>query len=107
MDHVFNLPNLTFWSASVRRRIHDNGIVGVATADLTFYKLHTIIYKPADRSIFQPGRYSILLCLGDHSLGGINMSDRCTGSRGCEGSSSGIGKEIQYFDRSAGVADLF
>ncbi len=34
------------------------------------------------------------------------MSDSCTCSRGCEGSSSGIGKEIQYFDRSAGVADL-
>ncbi len=41
---IFNLPNLTLWSTSIRRWIHDDRVVFVSTTDLAFNEFHTVIY---------------------------------------------------------------
>ena len=51
MDRIFDLPDLALRTATVGRRVHDDGIVVVATADLTLYEFYTVIDQPADRSV--------------------------------------------------------
>ena len=51
VDGVFNFPDLTLWSTAVGRRVHDDRVVVIATADLALYEFHTVIDKPADRGI--------------------------------------------------------
>ena len=107
MDRFFYFPDFPFWSAAVRWRIHDNGIVMIAAADLTLYEFYTVIDDPADRRIAKSGRTGIFLCPGDHALGGIYVCNTCSGSGSGERSTAGVGKEVQNFDRAAGIFDLF
>src|SRR5699024_6040350 len=107
MDHIFDLPDLAFWAPSVRRRIHDNGVVGIAAAYLTFYKLYAVIHQPTDGSVLQSGRDSIFLCPSYHAPGGVHMGDlsACGGCR--KGGSACVGEKVQHFDRASRVAYLF
>ena len=82
-------------------------VIMVAAADLTLYEFGTVIYKPADRRIFQPGRDGIFFCPGNHTLRSVHMGNSGT-CGGCgQGSAAGVGKEVQYLDRTSGIADLF
>ena len=107
MDHILDLPDLTFRTPSIRRRIHDNSIVCIPPAYLPFYKLYTVIYQPADRGVFQSGRHGILFGPCYHSFRSIHMCDLCSGSRRGQCSSAGVCKEVQDFDRTSGMPDLF
>ena len=80
MDRILNLPDLALRSAAVRRRIHNDRIIMISSADLTLYELHAVIHKPADRRTGKSGSGSILFCPVDHTLGSIHMSNRSTGS---------------------------
>lgn len=51
VNRFFNFPDFTFWSSAVRWWIHDDGIIVIAAADLTFYEFYTVINQPADRSV--------------------------------------------------------
>ena len=51
----FDLPDLALWSSAVGWWVHNDRIIAIATADLTFYEFHTVINDPADRSIFEYG----------------------------------------------------
>lgn len=55
MDRFFNLPDLALRPTAVRWRIHDDRVIAVAAAQLTFDKFRTVIDKPADRSIIESG----------------------------------------------------
>lgn len=103
MDRFFYFPDFPFWSTAVGRRIHDNGIVMIAAADLTLYEFYAVIDDPADRRIAQSGRTCIFLCPGDHALGGIYVCNARSGSGSGKRSTAGIGKEVQNFDRAAGI----
>ncbi len=100
VDHIFDLPDFSFWSAPVRRRIHDDRIVSIAAADFPFYKFDTVIHKPADRRIFQTGRDRVFFRPCDHSFGSVHMSDLCAGSCSCECGAACVGEQIQDFDRA-------
>ena len=93
MNCILNLPDLTFRSSSIRRRIHDNRIVVIAAADLPLYKFLAVIHQPADRCIFQSGALRILLRPCHHSFGGIHMSNRSTCCRCCQCRTTRIGKQ--------------
>ena len=80
MNCFFNLPDLTFWSTSVRWWIHDDRIVVISTADLTFYKFHTVIYQPADRRFRKPRCSCVFFGPGNHTLGSVYVCNLCTGS---------------------------
>ena len=107
MNCLFNLPDFSFWSSPVRRRIHNDSIVMVAPADFPLYKFYAVIYNPANRSIFQPGRSCIFLCPCHHTFGGVHMSDGSSGSSSSQCSTAGICKKIQHFDRTTGIFDFF
>ena len=76
MDTILNLPDLPLRSTSIRRRIHNDCIIMIPSANLTLNKLHTVIHQPADRSISQTGSNRILLRPGNHTLRSIHMSNR-------------------------------
>ena len=106
VNTVLNFPDFTFWSSTVGRRVHDDGIVVISSADFTFYEFYAVVYQPADRGIAQSGSYGVFFCPGNHSFGCVYMGDRSTGCCGCESGTACIGKKIQYFYRASGVADL-
>ena len=94
MNGILDLPNLPFWSAAVRRRIHNDSIVMIAAADLTLYEFYAIIHDPADRRVLKAAGLRVLLCPGDHALGGVNRGHGSSGFRSCQCCSSGVGEEV-------------
>ena len=107
MNRFFYFPDFSFWSATVRRRVHDDGVVMIAAADFTLYEFYTVIDDPADRCISKSGRTCIFFCPGNHAFGGIYVCNACSGSGSGQGSSAGVGKEVQNLDRASGFFDLF
>ena len=106
MNCFFNLPDLTFWSTSVRWWIHDDRIVVISTADLTFYKFHTVIYQPADRCFRKSGCSCIFFGPGNHTLGSVYVCNLCTGSGSSQSCTACVSKKIQDFDRASGFTNF-
>ena len=106
MDTILNLPDLPLRSTSIRRRIHNDRIIMIPSADLTLNKLHTVIHQPADRSISQTGSNRILLCPGNHTLRSIHMSNRSSRCRCRQSRTTCICKKIQHLHRTSRIADL-
>jgi len=107
MNSIFYLPDFSFWTSSVGRRIHNNGIIMIAPADFPFYEFYAVINKPADRSVCKSGGGSVFFCPGNHALGSVYMGNACAGSGSGQSRASCVGKKIQYFYRSSGIADFF
>ena len=105
-DTVLDLPDFTFRPSSVGRRIHDDGVIVIAPADLPLDKFAAVIHQPADGRFSQSGELGVLSCPADHALGCIHVCDLGTrrGSRGR--SAAGVGEEIQNTDIFSG-ADTF
>ena len=51
----FDLPDLALWPSAVGWWVHNDRIIVIAAADLTFYEFYTVINDPADRSISESG----------------------------------------------------
>ena len=107
MDRILDLPDLALRSAAVRRRVHNDRIVMISSADFTFYELHAVIHKPADRCTGKSGSSSILFCPVHHTLGSVHVSNGSAGCSCSQSSAAGIGKKIQHLDRASRIADLF
>ena len=55
INTLLDFPDFPFRSPPVGRRVHNDRIVMIATADFTLHKLHAVIHKPADRGITESG----------------------------------------------------
>ena len=106
MNGILNFPDLAFWSSSIGRRIHDNCVIVIPPADFTLYKLHAVIYQPADWCISKTTCCRILFRPGNHSLRGIYVCNGCTCGCRRKSCTTCISKQIQNLDRSASLADL-
>ena len=106
MDRFLDLPDFPFWSAAVGRRIHDDRVIMVAAADLTLYEFDTVVHDPADRSVLETGGNRIFLCPGNHTLRSVYMCNACSCCSSGKGSATGVGEEVQHFDRASGFTDL-
>lgn len=60
MNRLLDFPDLALWSSSVGRRVHDDRVVVVASADLALDKFGAVIHKPADRLVRKAGHGSVL-----------------------------------------------
>ena len=104
VDGIFDFPDFTFRASAVGWRIHNDGVVMVAPADLALYEFDTIIHQPADRRVLKSGRYCVFFCPCDHALGGVHMgyAGACSGCSKC--GTAGVSEQIQYFNRSSGIS---
>ena len=104
---ILQLPDLAARAAAVARRVHDDGVVGLAAADLALDELRAVVHDPADRRVGQTADLCVLLRPGDHALRGVHVADaRARGETG-DARPAGVGKEIQNADRTVRLADLF
>ena len=106
MDTILNLPDLPLRSTSIRRRIHNDRIIMVPSADFTLNKLHTVIHQPSYRRISQSRSNRILLRPGDHTLRSIHMSNRSPRCCCRQSRTTCICKKIQHLHRTSRIADL-
>ena len=97
-DTFFDFPDFPLGSSSVRRRIHDNGVVVIAPADLPLDKFSAVVHKPADVSFAKTGQLRIFPGPAHHAFGGIHMCDCCPCRSGCRSGSAGIGEEVENTD---------
>lgn len=105
MNRLLDFPDLALWSSSVGRRVHDDRVVVVTSADLALDKFGAVIHKPADRLVRKAGHGSVLFCPVDHAFGCIDMCDACACCGRCERCASRVGEQVQHFNRAVGTAD--
>ena len=103
----FQLPDLTARTSAVAGRIHNDGIVFSAAANLPCHKLFAVIDDPANGLFCQSGQCGIFPCPLYHALGRVHVAHRSTGGGTCQRCTAGIGEQVQDRDRSAGVALTF
>ena len=89
-DGFFDFPDFSFGTSAIGRGIHDDGVVLVAAADFPLHELLAVIHKPADRGVAETRRCSVLLGPGNHSFGGIHMSNGSTCLGGSKGGTAGV-----------------
>ena len=106
MDAVFDFPDLSLGTSAVGWGIHDNGIVMISPADLTFRKLYAVIYDPADGGVFQAACLGVFFGPAHHAFGSVYMGDGSSGCRRRQGGAAGVGEEIQNFYGPSGIPDL-
>ena len=106
MNGILNFPDLAFRASSIGRRIHDNCVIVITSADFTLYKLHTVIYQPADWCISKTTCCRILFRPGNHSLRSIYVCNRCTCGCCRKSCTTCISEQVQHLDRSVSLTDL-
>ena len=52
MDGVLNFPDFPFGTSAIGGRVHDDCVIVVSSPDFPFYELDTVVYNPADGSVF-------------------------------------------------------
>ena len=91
---ILDFPDFSFWTAPIGGRVHDDGVVVVPSADFAFYEFNAVIYDPADGGVCKVGGMGVFLGPCYHALGSVYMSDAGSGLGGCQGSASGVGKQV-------------
>ena len=103
---LLKLPNLAAGTSPIGGRIHNDGVIAAAAADLPLDELAAVVHDPADGPVGHAGGGGVFLAPGDHALCRVHMADGST--RLCAGNrcSSRIGKEVQDIYRTLCPADL-
>ena len=101
MNSIFDFPDFALGASSIGRRVHNDGIVVISTADLTLDEFHAVIHQPADRSICKTTCRGIFLSPCDHTLRSIHMCDRSSGSSCRKSGPTCVGKKVQNLNGSS------
>ena len=94
MDGVLNLPDFPLGTPTVGGRIHDDGVVMIASADFPLHKLHAIVHNPSDGLVCQSGGMGVFFRPSNHAFGGVHMGHSCPGLSRRQGGAAGVGEEI-------------
>ena len=71
---VLQLPHLAGGAPAIGGRVHDDGVIASAPADLPLHKLGAVVHDPADGGLLQAGALGVLPGPLDHALGRIHMA---------------------------------
>ena len=103
---ILQLPDLAARAAAVARRVHDDGVVGLAAADLALDELRAVVHDPADQRVGQTADLCVLLRPCDHALGGVDVADARAALGAGDARRARVCKEVQHTDGTARLLDL-
>ena len=104
---ILQLPHFPAGAAAVARRIHDDGVVHLAAADLALDKLCTVVDDPAHGRVAKAADTRILTRPVDHALCRVHMADLRARRRTRDRRAAGISKKVQHADGTIRIFDFF
>ena len=93
-------------ASSVGRRIHDNSVIMISTADFPLHEFDAVVYNPADGGLRKAGGAGVFLSPGHHALGGVYMGYMGAGLGGCQRGASRVGEQVQHLNGASGLSDF-
>ena len=94
VNGVLNFPDFPLGASSVRRRVHDNGIVFVSSADFPLYKFYAVIHQPANRCVLQSEDTAFSFAQETMPLEASTWVTAAPAAAAARVVASGVGKEI-------------
>ena len=102
---LLQLPHLAAGAATVGGRVHDDGIVSLAAANLTLHELGAVVHDPADGGIGKTRETGVLLGPRHHALCRVHMAHAGTRLGAGNGCAACVGEEVQHADGAVSLAD--